>query len=78
MANTENQIACVIRIRTNFTGPYRSWVGPNNGKMTTLRLSEEADEECQTKIENFKKSQDKIKEQLNDDLKNAPCEKMNS
>ena len=55
-------------------GPYWRWTGPINGKMTTRRLSEEAARECQKKIENYKKLQKRIKELLNDELKNAPWE----
>ncbi|GAH29193.1 unnamed protein product, partial [marine sediment metagenome] len=50
------------------------WTGPINGKMTTRRLSEEDAKECQKKIENYKILQKKIKELLNDELKNAPWE----
>lgn len=59
-------------------GPYWRWTGPINGKMTTRRLSEEAAKECQKKIDNYIKLEERIKKLLNEELKNAPWENKKS
>lgn len=55
-------------------GPYWRWTGLINGKRTTRRLSDESAKECQKKIDNYTKLQKRIKELLNNELKNAPWE----
>jgi hypothetical protein len=51
-------------------GPYYRWTGVINGKRTTRTISKEVAEECQRKINNYKKLQKKIKDLLNEELQN--------
>ena len=51
-------------------GPYYQWSGLINGKITSRKISKEVAEECQRKINNYKKLQKKIKDLLNEELKN--------
>lgn len=52
-------------------GPYYLWTGVINGVRTTRTISKEVSEECQRKISNYKKLQKKIKDLLDEELKNV-------
>ena len=51
-------------------GPYHQWSGVIKGKITSRKISKEVAEECQRKINNYKKLQKKIKDLLDEELKN--------
>ncbi len=52
-------------------GPYYQWSGLINGRITSRKISKDIAEECQRKINNYKKLQKKIKDLLNEELKNV-------
>lgn len=56
-------------------GVYYRWTGLLEGKRTTITLSLAEARECQTRIENYRELQKKLRELLRQALKNAPWTK---
>ncbi len=52
-------------------GPYYQWSGVIKGRITSRKISKDVAEECQRKINNYKKLQKKIKDLVNEELKNV-------
>lgn len=52
-------------------GPYYQWSGVIKGRITSRKISKDIAEECQRKINNYRKLQKKIKDLLDEELKNV-------
>jgi len=66
--------ACMVN-PSKLHGPYYRWTGTINGKFTSRILTKELVEECQKRINNYKRLKKEIKKLLDDGLENAPWEK---
>ncbi len=53
-------------------GPYYRWTGTINGKSTSRIITKEAAEQCQKRINNYKRLKKEIKKLLEAGIENAP------
>lgn len=53
-------------------GPFYRWTGIIDGKRTTKTISEDEAHECERRIKNYRKMQEKIDEILKKAIENAP------
>lgn len=65
---------CICRARKNpvLHGPFYRWTGVIDGKRTTKTISKQESRECERRIKNYRKMQEKIDEILKSALENAP------
>lgn len=64
---------CVCKAKKpKLHGPFYRWTGVIDGKRTTKTISKEQARECERRLTNYRKMQEKIDEILDNALENAP------
>ena len=68
------KLNCICRARKNpkLHGPFYRWTGVIDGKRTTKTISKGEARECELRIKNYRKMQEKIDEILENAIENAP------
>jgi hypothetical protein len=64
---------CVCKAKKpKLHGPFYRWTGVIDGKRTTKTISKDEARECERRIKNYRKMQEKIDEILENAIENAP------